>query len=567
MGRTVGIGIQEFDKIIEGNYFYVDKTSFIKEWWESGDDVTLITRPRRFGKTLNMSMVNHFFSIEYASQGDIFEGLFIWEEEKYRELQGTYPVINLSFANVKEKDFETVKTRINQIISDLYSKHYYLLDSDVLTKIDKEFYQSVGVNMPEVVATMALHKLSDYLYRYYGKKVIILLDEYDTPMQEAYVNGFWNELVAFTRSLFNSTFKTNPWLARGIMTGITRVSKESIFSDLNHLEVVTTTSDKYATAFGFTEEEVFAALDECGLGSKKEEVKEWYDGFTFGTHTDIYNPWSILNYLDKRDLTTYWANTSSNSLVGKLIQEGNGAMKKQFEELLLGNHLQVPIDEQIVYNQLDDNEDAIWSLLLASGYLKVLDYDRMENLEPGEEVCYELAVTNREVQIMFEGMVKSWFKKTKGDYNDFIKAMLMKDVDAMNEYMNQMSLELFSSFDTGKRASKKAQPERFYHGFVLGLMVDLKREYIVTSNRESGFGRYDVVIEPKNPKENPAVILEFKVFNHRREASLEETVAAALAQIEEKRYDVALLAKGIPADRIYKYGFAFEGKTVLIEKA
>ncbi len=567
MGRTVGIGIQEFDKIIEGNYFYVDKTSFIKEWWESGDDVTLITRPRRFGKTLNMSMVNHFFSIEYAGQGDIFEGLFIWEEEKYRELQGTYPVINLSFANVKEKDFETVKIRINQIISDLYSKHYYLLDSDVLTKIDKEFYQSVGVNMPEVVATMALHKLSDYLYRYYGKKVIILLDEYDTPMQEAYVNGFWNELVAFTRSLFNSTFKTNPWLARGIMTGITRVSKESIFSDLNHLEVVTTTSDKYATAFGFTEEEVFAALDECGLGSKKEEVKEWYDGFTFGTHTDIYNPWSILNYLDKRDLTTYWANTSSNSLVGKLIQEGNGAMKKQFEELLLGNHLQVPIDEQIVYNQLDDNEDAIWSLLLASGYLKVLDYDRMENLEPGEEVCYELAVTNREVQIMFEGMVKSWFKKTKGDYNDFIKAMLMKDVDAMNEYMNQMSLELFSSFDTGKRASKKAQPERFYHGFVLGLMVDLKREYIVTSNRESGFGRYDVVIEPKNPKENPAVILEFKVFNHRREASLEETVVAALAQIEEKRYDVALLAKGIPADRIYKYGFAFEGKTVLIEKA
>ena len=567
MGRTVGIGIQEFDKIIEGNYFYVDKTSFIKEWWENGDDVTLITRPRRFGKTLNMSMVNHFFSIEYASQGDIFEGLFIWEEEKYRELQGTYPVINLSFANVKEKDFETVKTRINQIISDLYSKHYYLLDSDVLTKIDKEFYQSVGVNMPEVVATMALHKLSNYLYRYYGKKVIILLDEYDTPMQEAYVNGFWNELVAFTRSLFNSTFKTNPWLARGIMTGITRVSKESVFSDLNHLEVVTTTSDKYATAFGFTEEEVFAALDECGLGSKKEEVKEWYDGFTFGTHTDIYNPWSILNYLDKRDLTTYWANTSSNSLVGKLIQEGNGAMKKQFEELLLGNHLQVPIDEQIVYNQLDDNEDAIWSLLLASGYLKVLDYDRMENLEPGEEVCYELAVTNREVQIMFEGMVKSWFKKTKGDYNDFIKAMLMKDVDAMNEYMNQMSLELFSSFDTGKRASKKAQPERFYHGFVLRLMVDLKREYIVTSNKESGFGRYDVVIEPKNPKENPAVILEFKVFNHRREASLEETVVAALAQIEEKRYDVALLAKGIPADRIYKYGFAFEGKTVLIEKA
>ena len=287
----------------------------------------------------------------------------------------------------------------------------------------------------------------------------------------------------------------------------------------------------------------------------------------FGEQEDIYNPWSILNFLDTGEYATYWANTSSNSLVGKLIREGNGAIKKQFEELLQGNHLRVPIDEQIVYNQLDDNEEAVWSLLVASGYLKVLDYDRLGDLELGEEALYELEVTNREVRIMFDGLVRSWFKKTNADYNDFIKAMLMKDVDAMNEYMNQMSLELFSSFDTGKRVSKKAQPERFYHGFVLGLMVDLQREYMVTSNRESGFGRYDVVIEPKNPEKNPAIIIEFKVFNTKREASLEDTVQAALAQIEEKRYDAALLAKGIPEDKIYKYGFAFEGKTVLIEKA
>ena len=567
MGRTVGIGIQDFAKLIEGNYFYVDKTSFIKEWWENGDDVTLITRPRRFGKTLNMSMVNHFFSIEYAGQGDIFEGLFIWEEEKYRELQGTYPVINLSFANVKEKDFETVKTRINQIISDLYSKHYYLLDSDVLTKIDKEFYQSVGVNMPEVVATMALHKLSDYLYRYYGKKVIILLDEYDTPMQEAYVNGFWDEMVSFTRSMFNSAFKTNPWLARGIMTGITRVSKESIFSDLNNLEVVTTTSDKYATAFGFTEPEVFDALEECGLGKEKELVKHWYDGFIFGHYKDIYNPWSILNFLAKKTYMTYWANTSSNSLVGKLIREGNSDIKERFEELLKGNHLYVPVDEQIVYNQLDDNEEAVWSLLLASGYLKVIDYDRLDKVEPGREACYELALTNGEVRIMFEGMVKDWFKKTKPAYNAFIKAMFLGDLDAMNEYMNQITCEIFSYFDTGKRMSTKAQPERFYHGFVLGLMVDLQADYIITSNRESGFGRYDIMLEPKNPKKDPAVIIEFKVFNARREKTLEDTVLAALNQIEEKEYEKGLILRGVPKEKIYKYGFAFEGKNVLIEKA
>ena len=567
MANNIGIGIQDFIELRENKKFYIDKTSFIKEWWESGDSVTLITRPRRFGKTLNMSMVEEFFSVNYAGRGDLFEGLSIWEEEKYQKLQGTYPVISLSFARIKETDFETTKKRILEVLMSQFEKHAFLTESEKLSLNEKEYVSRMAREMDAFEAGSSLHRLSDYLSRHYGKKVIILLDEYDTPMQEAYVNGFWEELVAFTRSFFNSTFKSNPYMGRGIMTGITRVSKESVFSDLNNLKVVTTTSNEYATSFGFTEEEVFAALDAGGLGEEKEKVKEWYDGFVFGEHSDIYNPWSILNFLDTGKYGTYWVNTSSNSLVGKLIREGNGAIKKQFEELLLGNQLRVPIDEQIVYNQLDDNEEAVWSLLLASGYLKVLNYDRLGELELGEEACYELAVTNREVRIMFGGMVKSWFKKTNADYNDFIKAMLIKDVDAMNEYMNQMSLELFSSFDTGKRASKKAQPERFSHGFGLGLMVDLQREYIVPSNRESGFGRYDVIIEPKHPEKNPAMILEFKVFNTKREASLEETAKAALAQIEEKQYDAALLAKGIPADRIYKYGFAFEGKTVLIEKA
>ena len=328
----------------------------------------------------------------------------------------------------------------------------------------------------------------------------ILLDEYDTPMQEAYLHGYWWEFTAFIRNFFNATFKTNPYLERAVLTGITRVSKESVFSDLNNLNVVTTSSTEYETSFGFTEEEVFQALEDLRMGEQKELVKSWYDGFVFGNMHDIYNPWSITNFLDKKQVRPYWADTSSNSMIDELIRKASTDIKEKMEELLQGKEIVVNFDEQIVFEQLDN-------------------------------------------------------------YNQFMKALLSDDIDAMNYYMNQIIMTTFSYFDVGQN-----EPERFYHGFVLGLIADQTDIYEIRSNRESGFGRYDVMMIPKikETKKYPAIIMEFKVRNIKREESLEDTVQTALTQIKEKCYDAELYDRGLKKEEIHHYGFAFEGKKVLI---
>lgn len=571
-----GLGYQNFEEVRTNRIFYIDKTDFIREWWEGASKVTLITRPRRFGKTLNMSMVEYFFSNKYEGRGDLFEGLSIWEEKssdgeyKYRSLQGAFPVIFLTFANIKATNYEDMEYKITEVIAGLYNNNRYLLDGNLLEKNEKEYYESIKNGIEDSIAVGAVRSMAGFMQRYYGKKVIILLDEYDTPMHEAWLHGYWDKAVSFFGGLFNAAFKTNDSLERGLITGITRVAKESIFTGMNHLDVVTTTSDEYATSFGFTEEEVFASLDRAGLGEHKQKVKRWYDGFTFGKYTDIYNPWSIVSFLRKEGkFDTYWSNTSGNGLVNSLIQEGNVLIKQTMEDLLQGKSFTAAIDEKIVFEQLGGNADALWSLLLATGYLKVLELKTVESDGDGMgeegDVWYTLTITNLEVKRMFRKMVRDWFKNdSEVYYNEFIRALLNDNVRKMNTFMNKVALTTFSSFDSGNKPSDQAEPERFYHGFVLGMVVNLSDTYRIRSNRESGYGRYDVMMVPIDQSKK-AFIFEFKVLDpDEDERTLEDTLANAHAQIEEKQYEAELLGEGFLQEQIRKYGFAFQGKKCLI---
>lgn len=557
--NQISIGNQDFASIIENNYFYVDKTVFISEWWNKGDVVTLITRPRRFGKSLNLSMVNYFFSNKYPDGKKWFKDLAIWGDDRFQKLQGAFPVIFLSFASVKEANYLGAVKSICDSISELYKQYREIANNEKILESDREYFNKIMEHCPENEAANSINRLCRLLYESYGQKVIVLLDEYDTPMQEAYLNGYWSELTVFIRSLFNSTFKTNRYLLRGLLSGITRISKESIFSDLNNIRVITTTSEEYADKFGFTEDEVESALDTYGIDNK-DEVKRWYDGFRFGSVEEIYNPWSILFFLKEKRIATYWANTSSNELVSKLIREGDKSIKNDFEQLLTDVEIETELDEEIVYNNLKETNSGIWSLLLASGYLKTTKIIKDDDgLFYGK---YRLKLTNLEVKSMFQKMVSNWFRASESNYNEFIKALLNKDTRAMNYYMNQIALSTFSFFDTGKNASDLA-PERFYHGFVLGLLVDLRQSYVVKSNRESGFGRYDVILEPRD-RTMDAFILEFKVHDPYAEKTLEDTVMEAKKQIEDKKYSMELENAGIAKENIFSYGFAFEGKKVLI---
>ena len=554
MKQKVPVGIQEFDRLIERDLFYIDKTDFIREWWESETQVTLITRPRRFGKTLTLSMVNCFFSREYAGRSDLFEGLSIWTHTKYHELQGTYPVVYLSFAGIKGRDVDEMKRMVRQLVIELYSQYEWL--EEHLQGRMLEFFRQVTYGMSDDTLQFSLHHLTRMLSDYYGKRVIVLLDEYDVPMQEAWLGGFWGDMMDLMRPFLNLTFKNNRCLEKGLITGITRISRESLFSDLNHLDVISTLTPKYQTAFGFTEEEVFRALEAQQLGSAemKQQVKDWYDGFCFGGVSGIYNPWSIIQFLNKRTFDRYWVNTSSNALVRRLLAGTDLPAGPQLENLLLGGSIRAEVQEDIVYQNIDGDENTVWNFLLACGYLKMDGQNRM-------------TVTNREVREMMLGLIRGWFAPAGNNYSAFIRAMLAGDSEAMTHYMNEIALRTFSTFDVGEKPSAFTVPERFYHGFVLGLLVELEADYQIRSNRESGFRRYDVMILPKNlaSGKKDGYIMEFKVYNPSREKNLEETCEAALEQIHERRYAEELTAQGIEEKHIHNYGFAFAGKQVLVK--
>ena len=547
MPPLFALGNTDLADILKKNRFYIDKTQFLADWWRIGSLVTLITRPRRFGKTLMINTVERFFSLRFSDQEQVFKNFKVWKDSSMSMLAGKLPVISLSFANVKGQDFQSVRELIIQTLLELRNQFDFIRTSQHLTEEERQFFANFSAKVSDSETQYFLFNLSQALCKHYGSRVIILIDEYDTPMHEAWLNGYWSKLSSFLQPLLGKALKDNAYLERGLLTGITRIAKESIFSDLNHLDVITTVSDDYSTAFGFTESEVFAAMDRCGL-SDRRNVKDWYDGFTFGHSHDIYNPWSILNYLKEKQFAPYWANTSSNALAGQLIREGSKKVKQDFERLLRGETIVTTLSESIVFQDLKSNTSSLWSLLLASGYLKIAGTAANQN--------YHLALTNREVREMFEDLIRRWFDDDNDSYADFVDTLLSGDVWAMNETMNALTQSVFSFFDTNAE-----QPEKFYHGFVLGLLVTLKDRFIITSNRESGFGRYDVVLEPRDKAKDEAFILEFKIH---RTGTLEDSLKLAHEQIRTKNYATDLLNRGIPKDRIRAYGLVFDGKKVLI---
>lgn len=559
LDANVGLGYQNFLDFVCGKRFYVDKTHFIPEWLASDARITLITRPRRFGKSMLLSTVRTFFDPMYADHPEYFEKLQVWKDKDCRRLFGTIPVISVSFGSCKGNHFEQAMRGVTLGLYNMYIQHEYLRESPKLSEEEKAEYRRIVASFSEQrteYVEISIQKLCELLYKHYGKFPIILMDEYDTPLLEAYTDGYWDETINTFRQLFHTTFKENDFFYRAIITGVTRISKNSLFSDLNNLEVDTVTCDAYSDCFGFTEQEVMDAF-KCQDIDTIQDVKAMYDGFTIGRHQDIYNPWSICNYMRQRELIGYWVNTSSNKLVGDIIRRYPVESKYEIERLMAGEKVHKRINEGIMFQYLEGDENSLWSLLLAVGYIKAENIVRsVEGIE-----C-DVSVTNREVMAMFKTEILGMFHNGWSAYGRFAESLLAHKMELMNEYLQTITYTSISYFDVAD-GPKERTPENFYHGLVLGLIVSLRDRYRIVPNRESGRGRYDIAMYPLQ-ENTDAFIMEFKVQDRKKETDLEQTAKNALQQIVDKNYEADLLAAGVPEERIYKLGFAFAGKDVLV---
>ena len=556
MKKRIPIGVSNFKKLKNENYYFVDKSIFIKDIIDDGSEVILIPRPRRFGKTVNMSMLKYFFEKTPEDNCELFQDLKIWKEEGYRQYCGKYPVIYISFKDIKYNYWKDSLEAIQMLISDEYKNHKYLVSADSFEENELEYFNNIitqKVTISDVV--ISLKKLTEYLYKHHKERVVIIIDEYDTPIECSYVKGFYTELIDFMKNFLGGCLKDNVYLEKGILTGILRVAKESIFSGLNNLKVSTILDGQYGAYFGLLEEEVSEVLEYYKVEKSRDEIKRWYNGYIFGGNT-VYNPWSILNAADNCNefLRPYWVNTSGNDLVKKLITRGNSNLKKELENLLRGSSIVKEINENIVYKDVDEDSNSIWSFLLFNGYLKCVD----KRLEDTALVC-ELCIPNLEVRLLYRQIVKSWFSESINNdkYDLMMKSLINGDIKTFSKVLKEFVFKTFSYFDTCGQESEKT-----YHAFVLGLLVSLDGTYEVKSNKESGYGRYDVMLIPKDTTKL-GIVFEFKSVDQDDNETLDISADLALKQIEGKKYSQELMDRGV--NKVFEVGIAFQGKDVLVK--
>ena len=550
----IGIGESDFKILRIKKDYYIDKTKYIKDIIDNRSKVLLITRPRRFGKTLNMSMLRYYFDCTKKDSKELFEGLKIMkQDEKYTSKLGYYPCIYLTLKDAGLQSYELMIMQLRTLLMDIYYENRYLLEEAEMAPGERNTFNKILLaEANEIEIINGIKMLSKIMSTYYNKPVMLFLDEYDVPLQNAYVEGYCEEGIKFFKTFYGVTFKDNPYLEKTILTGVSRVAKESIFSGANNFHVYTVLDDEFSDDFGITEKEMDKIIDDFEIQDQKEEIKKWYDGYTIGNTEGIYNPWSILNYLTDKKLIPYWVNTSSNDLI-KLILKNSATVKEKIEQLLRDEEIEVPINLETVIVGIEKNEENIWGLLLGTGYLKVTE---VVDLAHG---IYKVKIPNYEIKFLFQNIIREWFndKVIGNNLNTILKDLVTLNLEEFEEKFKQLVIEMFSFMDVGKNTA-----ENFYHAFVLGMLVGLKDSYYVKSNRESGFGRYDIMLEPKDKNEN-SFVMEFKVYKEEKEKTIEDTIENAKKQIEERKYAEDLEERGYT--KITKMVFAFKGKEVKMQ--